>query len=138
VAQAFADGSGMIRYVDNAIVPGRGYDYRLAFMDDGVLTRAGEASVVVPSRLALALSGFVPNPARGLATVEFVLPARAPATLEVLDLQGRRLVVREVGHLGPGRARATLDGGVTLNPGIYVIRLMQGGVSASRKAVVVR
>jgi hypothetical protein len=138
VAQAFPDGSGMIRYVDTGIVPGGRYDYRLAFMDDGVLTRAGEASVVVPLRLALALSGFVPNPARGLATVEFVLPARAPATLEVLDLQGRRLVVREVGQLGPGRARVTLEGGVKLNPGIYVVRLKQGGVSASRKAVVVR
>lgn len=139
LAQVNADGSGMIRYADTSVVPGGRYEYRLAFLDEGVLTHAGEASVVVPSQLRLALAGFVPNPARTRATIEFVLPARAPAMLEVLDLQGRRVASREVGHMGPGRATVTLtDGGPPLRPGIYVVRLTQNGLSASRKGVVVR
>jgi hypothetical protein len=138
VAEMYADAAGMIRFDDTDIVPGGRYAYRLAFLDGGVLTNSAETSVVVPARLLLALSGFVPNPARGHAIVEFVLPAKARATLEVLDLQGRRVAVREVAHLGPGRATVSLEASETPGPGVYVIRLQQGGVTASRKAVVVR
>ncbi len=138
VAQTHADASGMIRYSDTDVAPGVRYDYRLTFLDDGVWRSAAETSIVVPARLALALSGFVPNPARDVATIEFVLPTRAPATLEVLDLQGRRLLSRDVGELGPGRASVTLDRHTRLAPGIYVVRLTQGTTSVSRKAVMVR
>jgi len=138
VSQTFADAGGMIRYTDTDIVSGGLYDYRVAVMDGGVQVYAGEASVLVPARFQLSLSGFVPNPVRGEASIEFVLASREPATLEVFDLQGRRLVSREVGSLGPGRAVVSLGDAGALRSGVYMIMLRQGGASVNRKAVIVR
>jgi hypothetical protein len=94
--------------------------------------------VDVPSRFRFALEGLVPNPASQDARVEFVLPSRDPARLEMFDLAGRRMESSEVGHLGPGRVSLPLGRAGTLKPGIYVLTLTQGGVTVSRRAVVMR
>jgi hypothetical protein len=138
VSQTFADAGGMIRYTDTDIVAGGRYGYRVAVMDGGVLVYAGETNVLVPARFQLSLAGFVPNPVRGEASIEFVLASREPATLEVFDLQGRRLVSREVGSLGPGRAVVSLGDAGALRSGVYMVMLRQGRASVSRKAVIVR
>ena len=101
-------------------------------------------SILVPTHVgdpqgaALGLHGTRPHPARagaGLA-VTFSLPDRAPARLELLDIAGRRMAVREVGGFGPGR-RTTQLGTGRLAAGVYRVRLVRGGESRELRVVVV-
>lgn len=98
----------------------------------------GSVDVPRPSAPRLALTGFVPNPARGAMSVEFVLPTGEPAHLDIFDLQGRKIDSREVGALGPGRVVLPLGETRRLKPGVYILALTQAGESIRRKAVVVR
>ena len=88
--------------------------------------------------VAFGLQGFRPNPASGVLSIAFSLPQAAPAFFEVLDLAGRRIAVREVGSLGTGRHVVNLAEGARIPPGIYVIRLTQGGRSLTVRGTVVR
>jgi hypothetical protein len=69
--------------------------------------------------------------------VHFTLPSAAPATLEVLDVAGRRLASREVGGLGPGPHDLVLNVASGWRPGLYLVRLRQATRSLTAKAVVV-
>ena len=97
-----------------------------------------ESLLDVPEKAphALGLEGAFPTPARGLLSVAFSLPGSEPATLELMDIAGRRVCSREVGALGPGRHVAVLDDVRTLAGGIYFIRLSQGGRQVVARAVV--
>jgi sugar lactone lactonase YvrE len=81
----------------------------------------------VDAPLAFALEGVRPNPAfGGRMLVHFALPHGAPATLELLDVAGRRVRERAVGSLGAGRHVVDLSGSQRLTPGLYFLRLTQG------------
>lgn len=95
-----------------------------------------EASNAV-ARPGLALAGVFPYPARGPLTVRFSLPSAMPARLELIDVSGRRVSVREVGSLGAGTHTITLGRDGALRSGVYWLRLAQGGRGVSRKAIVV-
>ena len=113
------------------------------FTRAGGLPAAGLAAFTlpqgpVPAPKSFALAQCAPNPARSNATIQFVLPAAAPVTLSVYDLQGRRIAtlldhaLQEAGsHDVPVRTDAW-------KPGVYLYRLDAGGWSAARKMVVVR
>ena len=58
--------------------------------------------------------------------VHFALPTGEPATLELLDVAGRRVTERTVGTLGAGRHSVELGEGRRLQPGLYFVRLTQG------------
>ena len=88
--------------------------------------------------LRLALAGARPNPATGDLTVAFTLPSFVPASLEVLDLAGRRVILRSVGPLGPGYHVLNLTEGRRIPAGVYLLRLTQGPRSLSARAVLVR
>jgi hypothetical protein len=101
----------------------------------------GLAGVPPPGGAEFALHGAWPNPATGSSgfTVSFSLPGSAPATLELLDLGGRRLLWREVGSLGGGSHVVSWQReSAELPAGMYVVRLSQGGRSASSKIVLVK
>jgi hypothetical protein len=84
----------------------------------------------------LALAGAVPNPTSGEARVWFTLPSRERATLEVMDVAGRRVWRREVGALGPGQHSVDVTAAAR-RPGLYFLRLEQGGrVLRARMAVI--
>jgi hypothetical protein len=70
--------------------------------------------------------------------VWFSLPNRDAASLEVIDIAGRRLVQREVGSLGAGRHSVSFGSSVRLRPGLYFLRLRQGGQSLNARVVMVR
>jgi len=98
-----------------------------------------QVEVEPPARVAgLRVEGFRPNPARERVAAAFSLATSAPATLEVFDLAGKRLVREEVGGLGPGEHLLGLGPGFRPAPGVYVIRLVQGDRRASAKSVVMR
>jgi hypothetical protein len=88
--------------------------------------------------LAFALEGARPNPAfGGRMLVHFALPDGAPATLELLDVAGRRVRERAVGGLGAGRHFVDLSGGQRLAPGLYFLRLTQGANQRVARATLV-
>src|SRR5207249_3733346 len=92
-----------LTYEDRAVIPGGRFAYRLSYMDGGRPAHSAETWIDVPTGATLSLQGLRPNPAQGALSVAFSLPSAAPATLELLDLGGRRMATRDVGSLGPGR-----------------------------------
>lgn len=89
-----------------------------------------------PAGARLALGDPAPNPSRGAFTVSFVLPTAAPAVLELLDVRGRRVAAQTFAGLAPGEHRARLGAAARLAPGVYFVRLTQGGDAATRKTCV--
>jgi len=66
-----------------------------------------------------------------------VLPTDDAASLELLDIAGRRVASRDVGSLGRGRHQVTLEGSARLAPGVYLVRLVQAQSSRTMRAVVI-
>jgi hypothetical protein len=93
---------------------------------------------VEPGSLRLALEGARPNPAVNGVRVWFTLPSREPATLELIDVAGRRVLRREVGSLGRGAHMLALGSAPGLRAGLYFLRLVQGGRVLHAKVAVIR
>jgi hypothetical protein len=127
--------SGLVEYRDTDIRPGQRYGYRLG-PSAGSAPPYVESFVNVPLPSSLALSTMFPNPGGTQRTVRFTLRSHEHATLEILDIAGRSHVKREVSALGPGSHVITITD--RLPPGIYLLRLQQGGEEANSKAVVIR
>jgi hypothetical protein len=70
--------------------------------------------------------------------VWLTLPSRQAATLELIDVAGRRVARREVGWLGPGTHVVVLDPGPRMRAGLYFLRLTQGGRVLTARVAVVR
>ncbi|HXJ63882.1 MAG TPA: T9SS type A sorting domain-containing protein, partial [Actinomycetota bacterium] len=91
-----------------------------------------------PVPAVLSLAGAQPNPARGPGLrVTFTLPSPAPARLQLIDVTGRRLLARDVGEVGVGRHSLDLAPGRRLEPGLYWLRLEQGGREVRARVAVV-
>jgi hypothetical protein len=88
-----------------------------------------------PPPASLALRAASPNPSAGRFVADFSLPDAAPATLELLDLAGRRVWRQEVGTLGPGRHVLKVAEGTGLPAGLYLLRLLHGGWTQTLKIV---
>jgi hypothetical protein len=131
-----ADGTGYLRYEDDAVTSGTRYGYRLGVMDAGVEIFLGEAWATAEP-LLFALEGARPNPAAaGELTVLFSLSSAGSGRLDLIDIGGRRMVAREVGSLGPGSHAVNLSERGRIPPGIYLVRLTQGARSLTRRVAV--
>jgi hypothetical protein len=136
VGQVSADGNGDLTYVDTAVVPGGRYAYRLLWDDGGTQRTTSEVWVDVPAAATFALHGAQPNPAVNGVIVSFALPDASPATLELLDVAGRRVSEKRVA--GAGAQLVNLSEGLALEPGVYVVRLTRGVRSLTARVTVVR
>jgi hypothetical protein len=87
---------------------------------------------------ALALEPVRPNPAHpGEVLVWFTLGSFEPASIELLDVAGRRHASLDVGALGPGRHWVRLNPRTRLAPGVFFLRLRQGSfVQVQRLSIV--
>jgi hypothetical protein len=134
---------GDVSYVDPG--PAGGY-YKLSALDVNgnesgyaLITPVVTTDVLEEGALAFGLDAVRPNPSTGEAlTVHFTLPGAEPARLELMDLMGRRAASRDVGALGPGRHTLDLSAGRRLKPGVYVVRLTQGGSSRAVRVAVLK
>ena len=117
-----------VTYVDATAKPGT-WGYRLGDAS-GWLTE--ETIVEVP---AAALSLRARSAPGGRLRLEFVLPAAGAVRAQVYDARGRRVGGRDLGALPAGSHALDLDG-APLVPGIYWVRLAQGGATATSKAVI--
>ncbi len=63
-------------------------------------------------------------------------PNDQPATIELIDVGGRRIWSRSVGSLGVGRHSLAVPNDRARNPGVYFLRLSSNARSASTKVVI--
>ena len=136
IGTANSDGGGQIAFEDRDVVAGARYGYRLGFFENGAETLAGEVWVTIPTNLRFTLDGLTPNPAVNDLTVSFSLPTEEAATLEMIDLAGRRLFVRELA-LPAGHHTLHLDQAPPA-AGVYFVKLTQKNRTATARAVFLR
>ena len=129
-------GPDELRYDDPSVTPGERYAYRLGYFDGGIESFTDEVWVEAAAPLVFALDGFRPNPAVGLPIVSLTLAKSEAARLEVFDLRGRLVLRRDLSGLGAGRHSVSLDEGVRLAPGVYVLRLTQGDRVARVRGII--
>jgi type IX secretion system substrate protein len=113
------------------------------FRTIGGLPAASLAEVTFPPPAAppppaLTLAQNAPNPARTTAIIHFALPAPAPVTLEVYDVQGRRVATLLDHQLHTAGGHDFLVRADHWEPGVYFYRVEAAGRSATRKMVVLQ
>ncbi len=83
-----------------------------------------------------------PNPFNPSATIEYTLDTRAHATIRVVDASGRIVATLLDAEVGPGSDQMTWDGttdaGGRVASGVYFVLLESDGVTATRKAVLLK
>ena len=131
-AQTYRFRDGALPYAAGAV------RYRLTQVDlDGQRTMAGEAEVAVGAPAAFRLLAPFPNPAQRAATVRYELPRAERVAVVAYNALGQEVARLADGEQEAGRYEVALDAG-RLAPGIYVVRFVAGGASATRKLTVVR
>jgi hypothetical protein len=103
---------------------------------------AQPAPVAVESPISsvLELAAPAPNPTRAGARLAFTLPTAGRVTLEVLDLQGRRVRSLADGYYGAARYELGWDlhdaRGRRAPPGLYLLKLSTDWASVTRRLMV--
>jgi hypothetical protein len=133
LAELAFDGSGQLIFEDRAGEGGR-LAYRLEVA--GVLTPEVWVDVV-PLRM-FGITCIQPNPALGISHVTFSLDGSAPGQLDVCDVSGRVVAIRDVGEMGPGSHSLEVPDQRRLSPGMYFVRLRQGPRISFAKVVIAR
>jgi hypothetical protein len=143
VAALVTDAGGNVAFTDPGVVPGQQYGYQLVVSGERGTTAGGEVWVTIPTTTgidpgasAFALRRIAPNPVIDRLSVTFSLSSTGPATVELLDISGRRVLAREVGSMGVGIHNVDLSIGRQNAPGVYFLRLMQGNQAQTRRVVV--
>jgi hypothetical protein len=131
-------GGGVMVIEDENVVAGTRYAYRLGAYMGNVEEYSETVWATVPSNLAFALVGAVPNPATGPLSVAFSLPSAAPARIDLVNVAGRLLFSKEVGDRGPGSHIVPLDLSRKLDAGVYFLQLTQEGRTLKAPVTVVR
>jgi len=131
----YPDGQGYVTLEDRDVEPGARYGYGVGVQRDSRVGIEGEVWVTVEAPISgLSLTAIEPNPATTSWGVAFMSPEAADSRVEVVDLGGRLVRSVGLGSLGVGRQTVSVSA-QGLSPGVYWIRVTQGGRSALAKAV---
>lgn len=105
---------------------------------EAILAAGGTSDVHPLSPRVTMLHPNYPNPFRGTTTIWFDLASTEAVTLEVFDLQGRRVTEPlEAKHMEPGSYRIELHA-LPGGPGVYFYRLHAGAYESARKLVMLK
>jgi hypothetical protein len=130
-----SDAARLLHFTDTDVAPGGTYSYQL--VHNGITY--GPITLTIPTpvvHVELAVNGAWPNPATNAGTIAFTLSSSDPATLELVDVTGRKVQSRDVSAFGAGPHQVPLADGGRLRPGIYFVRLQQGGLARTKRIVV--
>jgi hypothetical protein len=86
---------------------------------------------------AFSLSQPYPNPFNAQTAIEYALPEQTAVSLDVFDIQGRRVARLKDGILPAGYHKAVWDA-KDAPSGIYFVRLRAGGFVETRKMVLLK
>ena len=132
------EGTDRLRYEDRNVTPGARYGYRLSYSEGTAQNVTSETWVDVPRSAVFSLEGARPNPAVGRMSVAFSLPDDSAASLALLDVTGRVLLLRDVGSLGAGQHVLPIGAESAVPPGLYWLRLTQGSRELTARVVMIR
>jgi hypothetical protein len=138
VGPAIMTASDRVSFEDRNVQAGMKYAYRLGYFEHGVQAFTAEAWVEIPTAYRFALAGVRPNPVVGDVNVHFSLSSSVRADLELFDLSGRSVASTSLNSPTLGGQHVRLMDGARLDPGVYWLRLRQGGDVAKSRVVVVR
>jgi FG-GAP-like repeat/Secretion system C-terminal sorting domain len=138
LATVNADGSGRVSYDDRSATPGSRVGYRLRVTNGARVTISAETWVNIPLTLALAIDTPRPNPTSGPLAISFSVPSAGHATLELMDVTGRRVRHREFEMPAATRQQVSFASDGALSPGLYFVRLTQNRKSVTSRVAVVR
>ncbi len=105
-------------------------------IEDGDGGMSMDESERVPLK-AFALGAAYPNPFSETTTIELTIPETGPVTVVLYDVLGRRVAVLVDDVRAAGLHRAVLDG-ASLPSGIYLVRMVAGGMAATQRVTVLR
>ncbi len=128
--------SGYASFVDRSVHPGRRYGYRMIGHDGDREILSPEAWIDIARPPPFGIIHVQPNPTRGGFDLSLNLDDVA-AQLQIVDVAGRVVHVRELRTTAAGPLRMTVYGGHPLPGGVYTIRLLGSRSIDSRKIVVV-
>jgi hypothetical protein len=140
---AQTDATGHLAYNDATVTAGASYGYMVVIPSEKGSQFGGKTSITIPTvtgvdgrgGLSLALDRVQPNPVRAQFAVSFTLPGDSPATLELFDVNGRRVLERQVG-MGAGRHAVSLGTAREFGSGMYFLRLTSKGETLNQRVVI--
>ena len=135
LGRAESDAGGSVVWEDREVVAGMRYEYRLGVLESGREIYLGATSAIVPSGIELGVSAISPAIAAGRLALWCSAPSPGPVRLELVDLAGRRIAIRELDWASAGARQ--VDIAPAPPSGIYVARLSQGGHSAGARVSVI-
>ena len=139
---AQTDATGHLAYDDATVTAGASYGYMVVIPSEKGSQFGGKTSLTIPTVTGvgdgasrLALERVQPNPVRAQFAVSFALPDDSPASLELFDVNGRRVLEREVG-MGAGRHTVSLGTAREFGSGMYFLRLTHHGETLNQRVVI--
>jgi len=127
-----------VTFEDREIVAGGRYAYRLTAIAGSKASTSSEVWIDVPAGPSFSLAGFSPNPAPREARVSFSLAERTPATIEIVDVGGRRVASQRIDSPTLGAQTIAISPEGALAPGLYFVRLTQGTRTLTARGTIVR
>jgi hypothetical protein len=100
--------------------------------------RVDRAALPARNGVAPVIYAISPNPARGEFTLRWSVPASGPATIDLLDVAGRRVRGAPVDSRGARDGEARFDGLEHLPAGLYWVRLRQGNQAVTKRVALIR
>ena len=79
-----------------------------------------------------------PNPTSGALRLSFALSRAGPVAVELFDIGGKRIGLRELGWLSAGPHAIRWDTPTSQAPGIYWLRLHRDGLANSQRIAILR
>jgi hypothetical protein len=132
---------GRNEYVDESVVPGETYWYRLGAVDEEGEWMSQTISLTVPAG-TLALHQNRPNPFNPTTKISFVLPSASDVDLSIYDAQGKLVETMVAGRMEAGVKTYTWDGrdrqGEEVSSGVYFYRLTAGNRTLTKKMVLLK
>ena len=131
--------AGRLAYSDTAVLPGETYGYRLGWREGDNEFFGAEVTLTVPSIPRLVIAGVGPNPAHAEIELRVILPSQRPARVDFMDVAGatKWSTVYAGAKAGEQLIRLRLQDSLP-GPGVYFVKVSQGGQSAVRKIAVLR
>lgn len=132
-------------YVDEQVVAGNTYEYKLTQIDfDGTTSCA--TSEIVEVRFdykgEIVLDNNYPNPVNNTTNFSFTLPESQNITLEIIDIYGNVIATAAEGLFGAGTHNVQWDAftsaGAEIPNGSYIYKLTAGEVIKSGKLSIVK